>query len=358
LHAGSPHLAVAALIDAANEVGGKDNVTVLIAEGPRYRGVPDAGRAYPPSVSDSQVPTLPLADPVIPQASAASVPTSEEQGEQAWSRIGHGLGAIMRSRAVALVAGVVLGLLVPVGLASVSDNPVTRVSERLISVGDDTGRATFATIGAALADAQRGDVVEVDPGEYTESLTLPPGVELRASKPGKAVLIAPTGAHSWTAIDASGPGSTVRGLRISATDSAPMAVGIVVGANDVTVDDVTLEGAMDVGVDVRSLGTTIRSSRFERLAGTGVRLADEGASLRHNVFRSLGPDTARPAAADKVSPGASEQTTRPAIQAVGGATASFESNTFLHFARVVEPEARTDDLIGRDNFVILAATKR
>ena len=348
LHAGAPQVAVAALIDAANEVGGKDNVTALIVEGPRYRGVPDAGRAYPPSASDSQVPTLPLADPMAPPASAVQVSSDPGgQSEPVWSRVGRGVDAIMRSRAVALVAGVVLGLLVPVGLASVPENPVTRTSERLIGVGD---RKKFETIGAALAGAQRGDVIEVEPGEYAESLTLPPGVELRGSKPGRVVLIAPKGAHNWTAIDASGQGSTVRGLRISATDAAPMASGIVVGANDVTVDDVTLEGAMEVGVDVRGLATTVKASRFHRLAGTGVRLADEGASLRQNVFRS--------SEADKVPPAAADQTIRPAVQAVGGVTASFDGNVFMHFARVVEPEARTDDLIGRDNFVILATAKR
>jgi hypothetical protein len=257
--------------------------------------------------------------------------------------------AFLRSRAVALVAGVVLGMLVPVGLAPVPENPATRISERLIAVGR-TDREAFPTISAALAGAQRGDVIEVEAGEYAESLTLPPGVELRASKGGHVVLVAPAGAHNWTAIDASGQGSTVRGFRISATDAAPMAAGIVVGANDVTVDDVTLEGVMDVGVDVRSLGTMVTGSRFDRLTGTGIRLADEGASLRQNIFRSAGPEKARQSA--------SEQTVHPAIQAVGGVTASFDSNIFMHFTHVVDPEARADELIGRDNFVIVATAKR
>jgi len=350
LHAGSPECAVAALVDAANQVGGKDNVTVVIVEGPRYRGVPDGGRAYPPSVPDAQVPTLPLGDPVA--ASVATAPDPAEPGDSRdarWSRVWHSVDAFLRSRAVALVAGVVLGMLVPVGLAPVPENPATRISERLIAVGR-TDREAFPTITAALAGAQRGDVIEVEAGEYAESLTLPPGVELRASKGGNVVLVAPAGAHNWTAIDASGQGSTVRGFRIAATDAAPMAAGIVVGANDVTVDDVTLEGVMDVGVDVRSLGTMVTGSRFDRLTGTGIRLADEGASLRQNIFRSAGPEKARQSA--------SEQTAHAAIQAVGGVTASFDSNIFMHFTHVVDPEARADELIGRDNFVIVATAKR
>jgi hypothetical protein len=95
-----------------------------------------------------------------------------------------------------------------------------------------------------------------------------------------------------------------------------------------------------VGVDVRGLGATVRASRFERIAGTGVRLADEGASIRQNVFRSP------------------VQGTPPAVQTIGGASASFDGNVFMHFMRVVDPESRADELIGRDNFVILATAKR
>jgi len=94
----------------------------------------------------------------------------------------------------------------------------------------------------------------------------------------------------------------------------------------------------------------VTGSRFDRLTGTGIRLADEGASLRQNIFRSAGPEKARQSASD--------QTAHPAIQAVGGVTASFDSNVFMHFTHVVDPEARADELIGRDNFVIIATAKR
>ena len=159
-------------------------------------------------------------------------------------------------------------------------------------------------------------------------------------KPGKSILVAPGGAENWTAVDAAGQGATIRGLRIVGSGAAPMAHGIIAGANDVTVDDVTFEGAMEVGVDVRGLGATVRASRFDRLMGIGIRLADEGASLRQNVFKSAG------------------QVMTPAVQAVGGVGAALDSNVFMHYAHVVEPEARTDDLIGHDNFVILANVKR
>jgi hypothetical protein len=259
--------------------------------------------------------------------------------EQAGSTFGDGVRAAMRSRGVALVGGVVLGLLVPVGLASVPENAVVRTAERLLIVGGSEP-AAFGSIGAALAGARSGDVVQVEPGEYAEAVDLPTGVELRASKPGAAVLTAPAGAENWTAIAANGPGSTIRGLRIAGTSASPMARGIAVGGDEVTVDDVTFEGAIEVAVDVLGADAVVRSSRFERLAGTGVRLAHQGASLRQNVFKSAG----------SVAP--------PAVQAVGGVGATLDSNVFMHYPNVVEPEARTDDLLGRDNFVILATPKR
>jgi serine/threonine protein phosphatase PrpC len=337
-HAGSPDAAVAALIAAANNAGGKDNVTVLVVEGAQYLGVPDGGRAFPPAGAESQVPTLPLADPIVPVAtSPAALPASgvEADRESGFTRVVH---AVMRSRAVALILGVVLGLLLPLGLTPVPEPTVTRIPERIITVGGSEP-TTFPTIGAALLDARPGDIVQVEPGEYAESLSLPAGVELRASKPGKVMLVAPSGAVNWTAIDAAGAGSTIRGFHIAATSTAPMANGVVVTANDVTVDNVTLEGAINIGVDVRGRGTTVRGSRFEKLFGTGIRLSDEGALLRQNIFRSAG------------------QSTPPAVQAVGGVAAWFDSNVFMHFAKVVDPAERTDDLVGRDNFVIVPTAK-
>src|SRR5215216_4696106 len=73
LHAGTPAAAVAALIAAANEAGGKDNVTAVLVEGPKFRYTADGGRAYPPAALESQVPTLPLAAPPPPPAGSTSV---------------------------------------------------------------------------------------------------------------------------------------------------------------------------------------------------------------------------------------------------------------------------------------------
>jgi PPM family protein phosphatase len=336
LHAGNPDAAVAALIAAANEAGGKDNVTAMLVEGPKFRRTPDGGRAYPPLAPDTQVPTLPLADPApaVPALNMADAPAVPVTG----TRVGRGIQAFMGSRGVALVGGVMLGLLIPAGLATVSDNPVVRIAERLIAFGGLEPKA-FGTIGTAVLDAHKGDIVQVPPGTYAESVTLPEGVELRAKEPGTVVLVAPVNATDWTAIRATGAGSTIRGLRIAGTRESPIARGIVVAGQGVVVDDVDFSGMIDLAISVTGKDAIIRANRFERLAGTGIRLEQDGASLRHNVFKA--PDT----------------NAIPAVQAVGGTTAAFSNNTFMHFPHVVDPESRADSLIGRDNF-ILAAPRR
>ncbi len=286
LHAGTPDAAVAALIAAANDAGGKDNVTVILIEGTKFRHTPDGGRAYPPAALESQVPTLPLVDsaPTVPTAPGAVV--SATPTEDFGAHLGRSVNAVMGSRAVALIGGVVLGLLMPAWLASVPDNPVMRLTERLIAVVGGSEPDAFGTIASALVDARSGDVIQIPDGEYAESITLPEGVELRARNPGSVVLVAPPSAKDWTAITAAGDGSTIRGVRIKGTAESPIWRGIAVSGRNVVVDDVTFDGAIDVGVNVAGRGAVVRSSRFDQLAGTGVRLEQDGASLRQNMFKA------------------------------------------------------------------------
>jgi serine/threonine protein phosphatase PrpC len=337
LHAGAPDAAVAALINAANEAGGKDNITVIVVEGPRFRRTPDGGRAYPPPPPESQVPTLPLVDPVPTMSLAANAPPIPDAGEDVGGGFGRLVHAVMHSRSVALAGGAVLGVLFYAGLAYAPENAVTRATERLLEVSG-TNPKSYPTIGAALARARSGDVISVEPGTYAESITLPPDVELRAQTPGKVVLVAPSDAKDWTAITAQGAGSTIRGFRIAGTGAAPIARGIAVDGDGVTIDDVTFDGVIGIGVEVSGMQASVRGSQFDRLAGTPIRLQQEGASLRQNVFRSSG--TAAPAA----------------VQAVGDVSASLDSNVFMHFPHLVEPEVRAEALIGHDNFVIVPAS--
>ena len=79
-HAGDPHGVVAALITAANDAGGKDNITVVFAQGPRFtrNGMP-GGRVMPPAPAP-QVSTTPLSELVDPVAPETRAETSQEAG--------------------------------------------------------------------------------------------------------------------------------------------------------------------------------------------------------------------------------------------------------------------------------------
>jgi PPM family protein phosphatase len=333
-HATMPEAAVAALAAAANEVGGTDNITVVLVTGREFSRTPDGGRAFPPPPPQlaAQVPTIPLADvPSGAPSSAATLPESH------WLRTA--LTATLRSRAFWFVVGLLPGLALLMVSAGVIDPVTLRLGSRSLRVAGPGG-SSFATIGAALANARPGDVVEVAAGEYAEAVEIPAGVELRAAAPDRAVLVAPAGVSSWTAITMRGDGSRVQGFRISGSPRAAVTRGVaIIGANAV-VDDVAISGDVGVGVDIEGPGATVSASRFDRLAGAALRIAHEGASVRQNIFRSGG------------------ETGGPAIQSVGGAAAALDGNVFLHFPRVVEPAALSQELLGRDNFEILAAPRR
>jgi hypothetical protein len=265
------------------------------------------------------VPTLEL--PVA--APATSVPPSP--------RVRQIVGATVRSRALALVAGTLLGLVVAVVVTGTTDSLDWRRSgSRTLAVGP---AAAYTTIASALLDARSGDVVAVEPGEYAEAIHLPAGIELRAASPGTVVLVPPAGARDWVAITADQIGSTVRGVTIAGTPQATVGRGVVIHASDVQVDDVTFQGNLAIGVEVLGAKAVVRSSRFQQLAGVPVRVADQQASIRQNAFW------------------ASTDKTIPAIQSVAAAMPAVHDNVFWHFARPIDSDAR-EDLLGRDNAVI------
>ena len=105
---------------------------------------------------------------------------------------------LLGSRGLALVVGALLGVsaaLVPGFLEKPSGG-------RRLVVGGPTGE--FPSISAALARAEAGDVVLVEPGEYVERLDLPAGVELVSRVPDAAVLVAEPSPAPWVSVTVKG----------------------------------------------------------------------------------------------------------------------------------------------------------
>jgi serine/threonine protein phosphatase PrpC len=258
--AGDPSDVVRMLIESANDAGGLDNITAVYVEGPRFAAVTAASSRTPPG------------EP------------RDRSRSRSWFGPFWGIGG--------LLLGLALGM--AVALLPVFEIPFLPRRSRLLVVGS-AASDDHATIAAALGRARPGDIVQLEPGEYAESLMLPDGVSLSARESGTAVLVAPPGQPGWVGLAVRGEiGSHISGLRVRGRPEAPIAVGVRLAGRNVVVDDVTIEGTIGVGVDVEAEGSPIvRGSRFVEVAGVPVRIgAGAGPVVQQTLFeRPAGVDS-------------------------------------------------------------------
>ena len=239
-HAGEPARAVEELIGAANEAGGKDNVTVVVVEGESFA------------------------------ASAAAAPGAAGGG-----------GAM--GRAVWFVAGLALAAAAAWFSRSLwVPKPVVE-KPRVLAVGRG---AAYPSIAAALAAARAGDTIDVAAGEYSEQVHLASGVTLRSHVPRAAILRAAPLANGPAAIAENVEGARLSGFRILAAKDMPIATGILLQNSNVEVDDVEVDGA-GVGVEIRGTANPVlRANAIHDCANEGVLIL--GASepwISHNDIR-------------------------------------------------------------------------
>jgi serine/threonine protein phosphatase PrpC len=337
-YAGDPQLVVEALIGAANDAGGRDNITVIFVEGPAFaRQARAGGGAVWPPAPRAEVSTMPLA---ALQPPAPPIVEGDAAGRRAGSKPGL-LRRIIQSRVLALMAGILIGLAGTLALA-LRDTPLlpAATGPRRLVVGTSAA-STYQTIGEALREARAGDVVQVEPGEYAEAVLLPNGVELTARVPGKAVLVAPAGGATWVPVTASAGRSIIRGFRIEGRPGAPVLAGVVAFGGDIEIDDMTFEGTIGVAVEIRGNGgaVVLRSSRFN-VVGLPLRIGDAASPLvQQNVFIA----------------GADRRT--PAVDVAAAATPRLDGNVFVRFPQAVAPPARRDALL-TGNYVFPAGPRR
>jgi serine/threonine protein phosphatase PrpC len=269
-HAGAPDRVVQSLIDAANKAGGKDNITVVYAEGPGF---------------------------------AAASKTPEKATEQRGSIV-----SVQATRlswlAVGLLAGMLGGLVLSEWLPF--DTYITSRRPRTLSVGPAPA-GQYPTIAAAMTVSRAGDLIQVEPGEYAERVVLKDGVDLAAREPGTATVVAPSGDLGWATITVNGPhGSRISGLRLLGRPEAPLSVALHLAGHDVIVDDVTIEGNVQLAVAVAGSGSiAVHSSRFADLQGVAIRVGPGAKpSIRQNVFIRKASSAAEAAieVADSASP--------------------------------------------------------
>jgi serine/threonine protein phosphatase PrpC len=312
-HAGNPGRVVEALIQAANEAGGKDNVSAIYIEGPAFAHALPVGTPSPDA-----------------RGNAPTESVRRDWGTRAtWLSIG-------------LVAGLALGL----GLAWILERyaPVGAQGGRTLVVapsGSDGLQASFPTIGAALLAARPGDVVRIEPGDYQESVVLPAGVELIAREPGRVRLVARPGQPGSTALVAEGrTGNRISGITVFGRSDAPFGTGLRLSGHAIDVDDVRVEGEVGIGVDVMNDGDiTMRGSRLAN-TGLAVRLGPGARPvIRQNVFAQ--------------TPGHRH----PAIEAAADAAATVERNTFVGYHQLVGGMSLGDTPLLENNFIVRPGTQ-
>ncbi len=269
-HAADPREAVQALIDAANQAGGKDNVSAVLVEGERFAaGTRNTrkGRPAATSAATTATPRAPLRRAGVAKGGAGA-------------RI---LG-VFAGRPAFLLYGILLGA---GGLAAFAafgqglhwlDRGARPAAAGVLRVGAGDGGA--ATIAEALAQAGPGQTVEVAPGTYREALQLRDGVALVSRVPRGAVILPPAGS-GVPAVTAQGvAGARIAGFRIAGDAQAPLQVGIRLADSAVVVDGVEISGAQTAGIDVAGADRSeVRASFLHDNPGGGV-LVEEGAAPR------------------------------------------------------------------------------
>jgi serine/threonine protein phosphatase PrpC len=322
-HAGDPAAVVSALIAAANEAGGKDNVTVVYVEGPRFAETP-------------RLVAVPIQRRARAQTAAPEPATEDLTEARASGNAGAVVSSIWRtmleSRSAWLAAGVFAGVLLGIGLTIWPGlDPIVATPGRTLTVGT---AAQYATIGAALDAARARDVVQVEPGEYEEAVTVKDGVTLTARVPGSVTLVAPAGRSGWVGVSAPGHlGARVSGIRVLGRPAAPIDVGLRLSGHDVSVDDVSVEGSVAVGMEIVNDGAiVVRGSRFTGIKGIPMRI---GASARPAVRQNL-----------FVRAPADEDAFGVAIAIAGAAAPQLTGNVFVGFSETLGPAARHELMHG------------
>jgi PPM family protein phosphatase len=243
--AGSLGAATRALVRAANDAGGKDNVSVILVETPGY-----AARLQP---------------------NRAAASGSKPSLARLWLALLAG----------ALSTAALFAFLKP-HLAETTAGQQLRYGVARGPLVWEVKPGAGSPISDALKKAQPGDTVVVEPGTYKENVTLRDGVSLISSQRNGAVLDA-----KGTVVQASGTHhATVAGFRIMGDGET----GIRLVNSDVEVTGVEVTGMREAGIEIGGESSgAVRACMLKSNAGTGIRVHGAARPLiGHNVITGNG----------------------------------------------------------------------
>jgi hypothetical protein len=250
-NAGNPKNSALQLIRAANEAGGKDNVSAIVIEGDGF---------------------------------AASLARGHHAiaGANAYAR------SLLGGRWAFLFYGLIVGLLAAVFLRQKApDNTPSAVASssavQLPAVLQvETGSQEYPTISKALEAARPGDRIIVGDGEYAEAIHLKEGVEIAARNPGKAILrIKQAIPNAEAGIMANEIGHAgISGISVKADSSSRLSFGMAISDSQVSVSNVEVVGAAKAGVWVTGNSTGVISAGYiHENAGPGIIVSGAASPL-------------------------------------------------------------------------------
>lgn len=283
--AGRPEQAIRELIDAANQAGGKDNISVVLVEGERFgqrSGTADRKPGAAQEALDSTHATTP--PPRRPQLRGAA-----HASPTAGDKVRRSFRLLLFLAALALLALLVaaawffreplLEQLVRLGLGT-RETPKTTVLR--VDQKNPDPLAGYSNLAAALAAARPGQTVEVGPGVYSGPFELKSGVSLVSRTPRAAILRLPQGTAE-PAVTAEGV-RDVRfvGFKIEGSAEAPLEIGLRLADSVVVVLDVEISGAATAAIEISGADRSeIRESFLHDNPGTGVIVRDQAAPRLH-----------------------------------------------------------------------------
>jgi serine/threonine protein phosphatase PrpC len=301
--AGDPQAVVRALVEAANDAGGRDNITVVYVEGERFAATalrPGAGgddlrpfrRAWGREETEVTGTTRPGAAGGEAGAPGAPEPTS-------------------RRRLVVRIAIVVL-LLAVIGIALIRAGVLPPRAEIPsvnpgVNIADGEVVQPTESIADAIQRAKPGSQVVVEPGEYREQLHLRSGVRVVSRVPRGATIRLPvTASELEPAVVANGLSTAeLVGFRIVGDAATPLGVGLLVMNSALSIVDVEITGATTVAIDFSagSAGVLV-GSEIRDNPGAALAIRDRASPrIAHTAFIRNGMSEHAPASVI-IEPGA------------------------------------------------------
>lgn len=270
---GEPRRTAQQLIEAANQGGGKDNISVILVAGPEF-------------VSRQQTSTA--------STHARHEITRMRDTRRAWP---NWLKSILW-----LIVGLLVGASMALAFAwwqRAAWTPKTPPPPAPRRIAVDP--ADSLAIVKALSAAAPGDTISVPKGQYLGPLVLKEGVNVEAVEPGEVLVRSdPNSAfYSGVGIVASGIDHVVlRGLAVSGDDSHPLRVGLLIENASVEADELDISSAIEAAVEVTGNSHSLLLANFlHGNSGPGIIIRDQSSPrIDGNTITGNGasPDASKP----------------------------------------------------------------